>query len=104
MTKRFWFTALALFVLSMATDFLLHGLLLHADYAQLPNLMRTNADRQTGRLRPRAHGGSGALRGVGIPLRGRSRRSARPGTGPIAYPEALARPLVQSPSFLQVHP
>lgn len=46
MTKKFWFTALALFVLAMATDFLLHGLLLHAEYAQLPNLMRTEADSQ----------------------------------------------------------
>jgi hypothetical protein len=46
MTKKFWFTALALFALSMLTDFLLHGLVLHADYAQLPNLMRTEADSQ----------------------------------------------------------
>ena len=46
MTKKFWFTALALFVLSMLTDFLLHALLLHPDYAQLPNLMRTEADSQ----------------------------------------------------------
>ena len=26
MTKRFWFTALAMFIFSMLTDFLLHGL------------------------------------------------------------------------------
>lgn len=46
MTKRFWLSALVLFVLFMVTDFLLHGLLLHPDYAQLPNLMRTEADSQ----------------------------------------------------------
>ena len=46
MTKKFWFTALVLFALSMVTDFVLHGLVLHAEYAQLPNLMRTTADSQ----------------------------------------------------------
>jgi hypothetical protein len=46
MTKRFWISALVLFVASMATDFLLHGLLLQGDYAKLPNLMRTQADSQ----------------------------------------------------------
>jgi len=30
----------------MATDFLLHAVLLHGDYAQLPNMMRTEADSQ----------------------------------------------------------
>ena len=46
MTKRFWLSVLVLFVLSMVTDFVLHGLLLHGAYAQLPNLMRTEADSQ----------------------------------------------------------
>lgn len=46
MTKKFWLCSLALFVVAMATDFVLHGLLLHADYAQLPSLMRTEADSQ----------------------------------------------------------
>jgi hypothetical protein len=46
MTKKFWLTVLALFVLAMGTDFLLHGLALHPDYARLPNLMRTEADSQ----------------------------------------------------------
>jgi len=46
MNKRFWLTTLVIFVASMATDFLLHGLLLHGDYAQLPNIMRTEADSQ----------------------------------------------------------
>jgi hypothetical protein len=46
MTKKFWLSSLALFVASMASDFVLHGLLLHGDYARLPNLMRTEADSQ----------------------------------------------------------
>jgi hypothetical protein len=46
MNKRFWLSALVLFVASMATDFVLHGLLLQGDYARLPNLMRTQADSQ----------------------------------------------------------
>ena len=46
MTKRFWLSSLVFFVACMATDFVLHGLILHGDYAQLPNLMRTEADSQ----------------------------------------------------------
>ena len=46
MNKKFWISTLVIFVLAMATDFLLHGVLLHGDYAQLPNLMRTEADSQ----------------------------------------------------------
>jgi hypothetical protein len=46
MTKRFWLTVLTFFVVVMATDFVLHGLLLGSDYARLPNLMRTEADSQ----------------------------------------------------------
>ncbi len=46
MSKRFWLSAFVVFVLAMATDILLHGLILHGDYAQLPNLMRTEADSQ----------------------------------------------------------
>ena len=46
MTKRFWLSTLVIFVLAMATDFLLHAVLLHGDYALLPNLMRTEADSQ----------------------------------------------------------
>lgn len=46
MTKKFWLSTFVLFLLSMATDFVLHGLLLHGAYAQLPNLMRTEADSQ----------------------------------------------------------
>lgn len=46
MYKRFWLSTLAIFVLAMATDFLLHGLILRRDYALMPNLMRTEADSQ----------------------------------------------------------
>jgi len=44
MNTRFWITGVALFVLTMALGFLIHETLLHADYAALPNLMRTPAD------------------------------------------------------------
>ncbi len=47
MTKRFWLSTLVIFVLAMATDFLLHGVILHRDYAKLTNLlMRTESDSQ----------------------------------------------------------
>ena len=46
MNKRFWLSALVIFAVSMLTDFVLHGLLLHGDYAQIPNLMRTETDSQ----------------------------------------------------------
>ena len=46
MNKRFWLCTLVFFVVSMGTDFVLHGLLLNADYAQLPNIMRSEADSQ----------------------------------------------------------
>jgi hypothetical protein len=46
MTKKFFLSWLVIFVLAMGTDFLIHGLALHADYAQLPNLMRTEQDSQ----------------------------------------------------------
>ncbi len=46
MTKKFWISTLVVFLLAMVTDFLLHGVILHADYAALPNLMRTEADSQ----------------------------------------------------------
>jgi hypothetical protein len=44
MGSRFWISVAALFVLSMAIGFLGHGTLLHGDYAQLPNLLRTEAE------------------------------------------------------------
>lgn len=46
MNKKFVVAWIVLFVLWMLGDFLIHGVLLHADYAQLPNLYRTEADAQ----------------------------------------------------------
>ncbi len=46
MSGRFWISVIVLFVLSMMSGFLIHGLLLHGDYAQLPNLMRTEEEQQ----------------------------------------------------------
>ena len=46
MSLRFWRDTAAIFVLSMVFGFLVHGLWLHGDYAQLPNLMRTEIDAQ----------------------------------------------------------
>ena len=46
MNKKFIVAWIVLFVLWMLGDFLIHGVLLHADYAQLPNLYRTEADAQ----------------------------------------------------------
>lgn len=46
MDKRFFAAWLAVFVVWMAGSFLVHGVLLHGDYAQLPNLFRTEEDSQ----------------------------------------------------------
>ncbi len=46
MGKRFFISWLVVFVLWMLGSFLIHGHLLHDDYARLPNLMRTEADSQ----------------------------------------------------------
>jgi hypothetical protein len=46
MTLRFWRATAAIFVLSMVLGFLVHGVWLQGDYAQLPNLMRTEAEAQ----------------------------------------------------------
>ena len=46
MNKRYWLATLVFFVVAMGTDFLLHGILLNADYAQLPGIMRSEADSQ----------------------------------------------------------
>lgn len=46
MTKRYWISSLMIFLVSMITDFVLHGLILHGDYAQVSNIMRTEADSQ----------------------------------------------------------
>jgi len=46
MGGRFWISVVVLFVVSMTIGFVVHGTLLHSDYAQLPNLLRTEADAQ----------------------------------------------------------
>lgn len=46
MNKKFVVAWIVLFVVWMLGDFLIHGVLLHADYAQLPNLYRPEADAQ----------------------------------------------------------
>ena len=44
MGKRFFISWIILFVLWMIGSFVVHGMLLKADYAAMPNLMRTEAD------------------------------------------------------------
>ncbi len=44
MNKRFFLSWLVIFVIAMGHGFLIHGLLLHGDYAQLPGVMRAEAD------------------------------------------------------------
>jgi hypothetical protein len=44
MDKKFWISFVALFVISSAYGFIIHGLWLAPDYAQLPNVMRSQAD------------------------------------------------------------
>lgn len=46
MNKTFWIATVVIFVLSMAGGFVVHGWLLHGDYAGLPNLFRPEADAQ----------------------------------------------------------
>lgn len=46
MGARFWISVVVIFVVSMLIGFAVHGFVLHDDYAQLPNLMRTEADAQ----------------------------------------------------------
>jgi hypothetical protein len=46
MDRRFFIAWVVLFVAWMAGSFLVHGVLLHADYSQLPNLFRPEADAQ----------------------------------------------------------
>lgn len=44
--KKFVVAWVVAFVLMLAGGFLFHGMLLHDDYARLPNLLRTEADSQ----------------------------------------------------------
>ena len=46
MGARFWISGVVTFVVIMLGGFLIHGTILHADYAALPNLMRGEADAQ----------------------------------------------------------
>jgi hypothetical protein len=46
MNKRFAIAWLSIFVVWMIGDFIVHGVLLHDDYAKLPNLFRPEADAQ----------------------------------------------------------
>ena len=41
MNKKFLISTVVLFVVSMLIGFVVHGVLLHGDYGQLPNLYRT---------------------------------------------------------------
>ena len=46
MNKKFAIAWLVVFIAWMAGSFVVHGLLLNADYARLPNLFRPEADAQ----------------------------------------------------------
>ena len=46
MNKKFAIAWLVIFVVWMVGSFIVHGTLLHADYAKLPNLFRPEADAQ----------------------------------------------------------
>lgn len=42
--KRFILAFVVVFVFTAAASFVIHGLMLHPDYAQFPNLLRTETD------------------------------------------------------------
>lgn len=46
MGGRFWISVVVTFVLALVIGFVVHGMLLHSDYASLPNLLRAEADAQ----------------------------------------------------------
>jgi hypothetical protein len=46
MSKKFIIAWIALFVAWLLGDFVVHAVLLHSDYRQLPNLYRTEGDQQ----------------------------------------------------------
>jgi magnesium-transporting ATPase (P-type) len=46
MNKKFFIAWVVIFVVWMAGSFVVHGVLLGAEYAKLPNLFRTEADSQ----------------------------------------------------------
>jgi hypothetical protein len=46
MNKKFFIAWLVIFIAWMAGSFVVHGVLLHDDYARLPNLFRSEAEAQ----------------------------------------------------------
>ncbi len=46
MNKKFAISWVSIFVVWMIGDFIVHGVLLHDDYAKLPNLFRPESDAQ----------------------------------------------------------
>ncbi len=46
MNRKLWLAWLVVFIAWMVGSFIVHGTLLHGDYAQLPNLFRGEADAQ----------------------------------------------------------
>ena len=79
MSSRFWISVVVVFVVAMALDFVVHGVLLRADYAALtPHLFRTPEDGE--RYFPfmlLAH----AFMAIGITWLYRGGRSDRPWAG-----------------------
>ena len=47
MTNKFWISVVAMFVLSMALGFAVHGALLAPEYAKLPSLFRQGTDAES---------------------------------------------------------
>ena len=46
MGGRFWISVVVMAVMALANGFVVHGLLLRADYSQLPNLLRPEVEAQ----------------------------------------------------------
>jgi membrane protease YdiL (CAAX protease family) len=46
MDKRFWISAVVVFVVSLVLGWVVHGVLLEVEYAKLPSLFRPVADQQ----------------------------------------------------------
>src|SRR5689334_3523334 len=79
MSKRFWISAVVMFVAAMACDFVVHGVLLGRDYAALtPKLFRPEAEAQSYfPFMLLAH----AFMAIGITWLYRGGRSTRPWAG-----------------------
>lgn len=46
MTRKFWISVVAVFIVDMLLSFVQHGIILRADYAALPNIMRSDEESQ----------------------------------------------------------